>query len=489
LLTAAPAALFSPSLFHYFYADDFTFFVRINNAAAAWPLTPLTQEAYLSRPLLDLLFAGEFHLFGNNYFLWHAAGILFHLCATWALFKTLSLVSPKKIAVFCALLFSLLLFNSQAVFWCNINGYILFFFLVLLSFYCLVRYRAGENPRHLYAAAGCLLPACFLYEHGVFVCAVWFAGLWLTGRANGKKPDKKLWLLLLPVAAGVFYFTLKLPSLQAVTASAIGSKLWAAPLRPLSYSLFLTLWLFLGFFFPSLAIWQIPYKTSRLLVAFDPGRIYSLPFALNALLLGILLAGFIFSISKKRLRKNFLVLILSLASAATYIFLIGLGRSLTHNLSYLLGCNAYYSYIFTGYLLLAAACAFDPEKYKTEFSPALRKIVGGAAIGFVLTHAVFTHRLIDYVKDDSRFFRAYTAYIDAFAARHKSEPDFSFKVKNDVVIHFTGKTRLSQIFYAGFTGKQKPKYVIDLHRTRFYKRYRAGQKHISLSNRLLYDIY
>jgi len=466
--------VFFPSLGHYFFSDDWW-----SIAAGKYGLSqiaPTDMNQLLFRPLFrGILYGGEYFLFKDNAFLWHAAGLLFHFLALFLLLKLLCKIASPKIAFFLTLNFSCLTLNTHAVAWAAANGYILFFAAVTGLVYALIAYAETPNSKYLIWAFCCATAACFLYENGVIAAVLSVFYLRRALKNNGKGFSwKREGLIIAPVFLyGVSYLVFNFNGLVLV-----GGQLWASPeAHHLSFFIgfiaaaTLLSWWTLGLFLPSTIIWLLPAKLWRLVFTLSLRHI-SAGMVLNFFVVLILLSAFLLAVSRARARQyRFLIIFLGLL-AFFYAFIIACCRIPANGFVYTFSQNAYYSYIFSGYLTIAAACLIDPARCSAGTKKALMPLV----VIFVLLNAFYSFKVNCYMYEESRLFLQYKKYMAAFIAKHRNEPDFSLRVDNDIVIFYTTPPLpLAEVVCdKRYLAKLKPKYLLDLKELDFYKEWQRS---------------
>ncbi len=112
------------------------------------------------RPLSDIWFGLNYHLFGLNPAGWHAATLGVHLIAVWLLFRlALRLTGDRPVSLLACLLFAVMPVHVQAVVWTSAIGLLLAATLETGAL-CLFASRAGSRfklPLALILYAGALL--------------------------------------------------------------------------------------------------------------------------------------------------------------------------------------------------------------------------------------------------------------------------------------------------------------------------------------------
>ena len=463
--------IFLPVLGHYFFSDDWL--VIAAGKYGMEQLPPGDTNRLLFCPFFLATYSVEYFLFKDNAFLWHITNLLFHLLALFLLLKLLRKIASGKTAFLLALSFSCLTLNTTAVAWVNVGGYILFFASFLGLFYCLLSYGETQRTKFLAGAFCCAILACFLYENGIFASLAAFFYLRQNLKSKGIKFSwQREGLLLWPVVlytVGFFVF-------KAQILATYAPYLWAP--QPQAQPRFLTgliilplliIWWVLGLLLPSAVVWVLPSKLWRLIfhLSFRP---LSAGMVINFFVSLILASTLFLALSKERARKYRHLLVALGTITFFYAFVIAVGRGSTSGLAYTLGYNAHYCYLFSGYLTIIAASLIDPA----SFSAGVKKLVMPLAVIFILLNAFYSFKVNYYTREESKIFFQYKKYLADFVARHRAEPDFSFQVKNDVIIFFTTPPLpLAEIFCdKRYLTEIKPKYTLDMHETDFYKEYK-----------------
>ncbi len=129
------------------------------------------------RPLLQTIFAIEWHLWSDWAWGWHAVAIAWHAAAAMMLFKTVHiLLKGRTLAILTALLWLVHPVHTEAVVYPNSMGDALATFFVLAGIYGYARFREGRKPTRWYAMALAMYPLALLSkETGILLVA--FIGL------------------------------------------------------------------------------------------------------------------------------------------------------------------------------------------------------------------------------------------------------------------------------------------------------------------------
>ncbi|HUO04635.1 MAG TPA: hypothetical protein VMU16_05500 [Candidatus Binataceae bacterium] len=172
-ILAASALVYSGSLRNQFVYDD-RYTIVTNHRLADWSFIwkSFGNDAFwfadwmpqvrtpIYRPILDLWFWLNFHLFGLRPAGWHAAAIALNLVAVWLVFRVASaLTSESTTALIAAGLFALMPIHAEAVVWSSAASLLLCATFELAAFYV---YLFFSGPRR---AMPLTLFACALLSH------------------------------------------------------------------------------------------------------------------------------------------------------------------------------------------------------------------------------------------------------------------------------------------------------------------------------------
>ncbi|HUO06140.1 MAG TPA: hypothetical protein VMU16_13165 [Candidatus Binataceae bacterium] len=181
-LIVLTALVFSRSLGNGFVLDD-RFQIVDNKYLGDWPFIwksllndswwfrdplHLPQGPYY-RPLQNVWFALNFHLFGLNPAGWHATMILLHLIVVWLVFKVASQLSGNEWSgFFAAALFALMPVHAQAVVWPAAIGSPLSALFELSAFASYLGWFSGErSTRRLTISIGSFACALLSYDSAI----------------------------------------------------------------------------------------------------------------------------------------------------------------------------------------------------------------------------------------------------------------------------------------------------------------------------------
>ena len=189
-ILAATAAVYTISLGNHFVYDDFDLIV--NNARLAdwgfiwkslvndarWFNDPshLPQSVYY-RPLQNVWFALNFHLFGLNPIGWHAAMIALQLLTVWLVFRAASmLANDNNTGLLAAAMFALMPIHAEAVVWPSAVAPPLAAAFQLAAFDAYLRSQRDGDPRErlrrMTLSMASFAGALFSYDSAVVFPAV-----------------------------------------------------------------------------------------------------------------------------------------------------------------------------------------------------------------------------------------------------------------------------------------------------------------------------
>jgi len=467
LIAGLNILVFSPALNHYFYGDDFPSLAQYQYKLPQ--LGPNDPSRLLFRPLFHATTYMEYVLFKTNCFLWNLAGLLMHLGVLFILLKLLRRLTSPAAAFFLAAGFSCGTLGSQAVTWASANSYMPFFAGTFGLFYFLLSYAQNPNKAVFLKVFILASMCCFSYELGALSALLSFFYLWRVD-----KICRRAALMFLPIILYLaLYFIFNQAALGAIHQyphlTAPGQNLNQPRLiTALTLAPFLIGWWLLGILLPVSIVWGMPSKVGRLIFNVASPS-FSFPYLLNFLIFVLIAALFLLALSKARARKYAGLIVLVILSALFYVFAVAAGRGTVNGFDYTFRYNAYYVYLFSGYLVILAGALLEPAK----FSAGIKKVAWGVSIIFVLLNAFYTFKLNYYLKAESKIFRQYSCYLATFINAHKDETGFSFWVEHDKEIFFTSPSlSLAPLLCdPRYLNKKNPKYVLDMTESDFYKEY------------------
>jgi Dolichyl-phosphate-mannose-protein mannosyltransferase len=152
-------------ILHNAYLGQWSFFWKSFFGDELWFLDPRTlRHSQYYRPLFDIWYALNYHLWGLNAVGWHAAMVAVHLLVVLFVFKTaLALTRDRWAAFLAALLFGLMPIHVEAVGWVSAtNVPSTAFVLAAFCFYI----QRRENPARYWLASLALFAGGLLTYEG-----------------------------------------------------------------------------------------------------------------------------------------------------------------------------------------------------------------------------------------------------------------------------------------------------------------------------------
>ena len=399
LVLAVTALAYFPSLFHLPRVDHWAYLEKVflredwySLAVGSFALNrelvngvPPGDELFF-RPVLFFLLGNEQYFFGANFFLWQAFGILLHLLVVGALYRFLWRIRPGAQAAAVAVVFALMLANSEAVIWQHINGYVLFAWLVLLALERLYVFSVKKGRRDcLWSAAALTMAAAFCFEAGsLYALAMFF---YVYGVAVIPKVRRLSFLFL---AVPFIYVSLSLLNYKFMGCSPAGSEGiagGAAGFADIVKKFFFVLkWQVSSFFFvkddvyimgrmttvPQVLTWAWPFNA----LAWE--RVFALLALVSS---GVWL--FVCCRLKKPLNRPFLLLLASMLIG--YAFFLAAGRVAPRGIGRGLVNCLYYLYDF--WLLAAVFFYMLAASFEPVLSGGWRRITGSVALACLFLFA------------------------------------------------------------------------------------------------------
>ncbi len=230
IILALNFIVYFPSFFHAARADQLVYLTEVAEYRSFPELVGNTYsytrqrqfnkgDEFGFRPLLFFFIALEKQLFGFNFTLWQATGLMLHGLLICQLVRFMGLLEIGLLGYLFVGLFSVLTMSMEMVIWHHISGYMLCLILFLEAFYRLVVFigQGFRKQRDLGLAIGTLTLANFTYEYSVVGSGVlWLAVILAAGRKLRQEnhslsaPEiiylKRIkWQLLIPL---VLYFSI-----------------------------------------------------------------------------------------------------------------------------------------------------------------------------------------------------------------------------------------------------------------------------------------
>ena len=434
------------------------------------------------RPVMFIFLGLEKWLFGTNFLLPQAVGIVLHLFLVWRLYKILQLIHPNRIALIFVGYFSTLMIIMDMVVWHHINAYIIFMILILISLYHLVLYVQKEDKKehHFNVMMISLLIACFTYEIGAIYACLFFIYLCLVAKQEEKVYFKKKYLLvllpvLLYVASNVIDYKLRSTSipksqqqydmllLSQVSFSNVG------PIFNLSLEM-LYKWIQFGLFptifriypGPRFGIYSFIYETN--MVNLQPEMVVNVVvvMALVLFLMNIL------SFRQSRDKLQFIILIASML--VSYLLLIIVGRTLERGIKNAFEMCTYYTYFPWVYFIIIIYSLLAHETLK-KHTPLVVKWLGIILVLILIyLNSALVRKINSEYADSLAPKRLFIDKINRFVKAHRKEPDFSFKIAihppEDEIINIRERDiwkdfYLSEILFGRYINNSNPKYILS----------------------------
>lgn len=178
------------------------------------------------RPLINITYTLDYHLFGMAPSGFRATNLCLHLVVVGLLFCLLErLIGDRYAALYATLFFALHPAGTEAVAWVSSRNNLLVTLFSLLAFH--LHLRHAENPRRLYpfAAAGCLVLALLSKEFALMMVPI----LWIYDRVGKRESDtiKEMGIRFGPLAlATAGYLLLRQSAIGTWPGSESGPGLW-----------------------------------------------------------------------------------------------------------------------------------------------------------------------------------------------------------------------------------------------------------------------
>ncbi|HUO04014.1 MAG TPA: tetratricopeptide repeat protein [Candidatus Binataceae bacterium] len=204
-LLAVTALVYSRALGNGFVADDYdqivrnrylgqwSFLWRSMSADAWWFFDPSRlPQGPLYRPLQNIWFALNFHLFGLNPIGWHAATIALHLLVVGMVYRVASILCGDRwTGLFAGALFALMPTQIEAVIWAGAIGTPLSALFELCAFEFYLRGSTGKShdPHPLILSLGAFTLALLSYEAAIAFPALVAAHVFLLGGEGDELHD------------------------------------------------------------------------------------------------------------------------------------------------------------------------------------------------------------------------------------------------------------------------------------------------------------
>lgn len=462
-------------------------------------------DYHLFRPVLFALLSGEKALFGNNFALWQATGILLHCLALYLLLRLMlrlpALLSGEttpeaaspwwfRQTIMRAVSFALVLYFGlncavvEMVIWAHINGYLLFVVLVLGSIVLLLEGIAiGEEPRFkrvwLLGAAWCLtLLAAFTYEIGQFYAVI--AGT-LAAAALYRKGAARRSVIVFAVFFSILVFyrvanvldqrahAERAPDIEIATIlQRMTSRITLAhTIRYLLYDLVQP-------FFPSWMSWSF---TSRLVIPEavashwqdwknSPMSIVS--YVLLGGMIGLTLIGLRCLLVAKQKRVGLVAALLAFTLIALHLAITVVGRMNLRPGPDVLSTNSYYPYLPLLFLLLgtsaiwAFADAGRLPGWWTRLNTGLGVLMIASLLILSVVSGVKVHSINVKGRDDFGGFTRRVAKVERFIREHGGEADLSlaFTFDSCQALGTQYGVPISTILFQPYLS-ESPKYVVS----------------------------
>lgn len=180
-LVLAGMAVYANCLGNEMFWDDEAFIIN-NRFIQDWHYWPrfftdnLGAGAYATcdywRPLLQGVFAVEWHLWQTFQPGWHLVSVFLHIADAALVFLLISRLFTSAIPAFlAALIFLVHPLQTETVVYANSQGDSLALLFILLGLYALIRYRAGNGRRNFHFAVLCFPLALMSKEIGIIMPA------------------------------------------------------------------------------------------------------------------------------------------------------------------------------------------------------------------------------------------------------------------------------------------------------------------------------
>jgi hypothetical protein len=459
-------------------------------------------DYHLFRPVLFALLSGEKALFGNNFALWQAAGILLHCLVMYLLLRVMlriiSLTDEgtatnsgerglsqqlrlRAVAFVLVLYFGLNCAVAEMAIWAHINGYVLFVVFglgsILLLLEGIARWESpGRKKVWLLGAAWFLtLLSAFTYEIGqlyaVIAGAIVAAALYRRGEGRRSAVVFGVFLGILVLYRMTNFLDLRAHPERAPDINIATIWQQTASRVTLMHSGRYVLYDAVQPFFPSWVDWSF---TSRLVIpetvaerwkdgGGGPMRIVF--FVALGGIAGLTLIGLGRLWAAKHKRVGIIATLLAFSLFALHLTITVLGRMNLRPGPAVLSTNSYYPYMPFVFLILgvSAICAFVASRRARRWlSNSLCALVVGGLIVLSIVSGMKVHAIDVKGRDDFAGFTRRVAWVERFNRQHGGEADFglAFDLDSCQVIGTSYGVPITTILFKPYLNSPCPKYVI-----------------------------
>ena len=462
----------------------------------------LPQDVMSFSPLWFIFCALEKSLFGNNFVLWQATGIVLHLAALWLLFSLVDkLQRSLPIAVVFTLFFSFIFGAQEMVIWHHINPYLIFYIFVLLVFHQVHDYDISRKNEvwRIAVIFFTVLFAVFIRELGLVLAILVFGFMLYRHKKNPYK--YKIWFVVLCLVPVILYLTAdyydyisrnlteKYPAiflnggpsyLSSMGTAAYFFKLFGVSLHVLVCLVFIPL-------FP--AFWFCD-PLPRLTLHADLAGLSLFTYISSLLIFGLLLLFFVGAISFKAAFKNRLIVIFSLITLCSHILIAGITRFMRGGITEWISTNVYYFYEVWGFLVIILALLVDRDRI-TGWAKGTKIFFAAVFIVATFYSGWRVYSMNMQYKNVYAAEQRFMSDLSFFVSRHRAEKDFSFMIippaAGDVMLFATYYERTpdgsflqkgyyryaSNLLFTKYINEKNPKYIVE---------YRPGMGVVSVKN-------
>ena len=481
-------AVFSPATIRLPVDDQISYLAELEGSTSLkdglalfdYPLSRKYHKGdeVLFRPLFFSWLALENSLFGYQYRHWNIANLCLHILVVLLLFELLWQITPSAFAGLFALLFSIMPGTIETTLWPHLGGYLLAFSLLLVALKAARAIVVNANigtSRNTIVYVSAMIFGVFFYELMIPVSLL-ISGyiIWKVHRVRILHGGYILALFLPFLAYIVAYIPHLLDAPQLFFVDGKGSN-GIMTIDNVANALLRTGKSFLRWtrevLLPVFGTYSvIPFHRFGKMVSW-PGLSVLTMINIIIIMLGTIL--FWISWTKHRIRQEAPFACLLLAISLCYCAMINFGRIPLH--AYEIG---YYLYPFSLLIIIILYSLIDLANLKSK-----HKVAAGLVLfSFFFVNFYLTHGVVqDVVKANSAgdaFFQKIVRFVDA----HRSEPGFSFNLKehnrpevNPVVKLTFGypddlsavsrNMKLSTILFRKYLDMENPVHLLDVYDT------------------------
>ncbi|UCF00109.1 MAG: formylglycine-generating enzyme family protein [Planctomycetota bacterium] len=417
-----------PSFFHLFRHDDwFLFFTSKDELPNLWFFINhidwqlrLPYDRLMFRPFSQSMVALNRVVFDTNYVGFHIITFIKHILATFCLWWFMWQGSHRRISAVFALLFSVLIVNSDPVIWPHTGAYITTAIFTILAVITLCKTIQNQiSALKGFVLTGLLLSLNLLTTEVVFLMPIcFFIAYWVIFRERCETAvrlkDRCSWfIILLPMFLWGIFFSVHLyfvyPNFQMTGQSSMVA-LW----KPFINLVRVVMMLLSGIFFPFFTGIKCSDKVYVNVFLVGIALLIALIFFC------ILMRGRIFrQIPKEAIFSIFLIF--------SVLIIICFGRAWYINILVRLGYIAgHYSYCVCALVIFIIYSFFDFDKMRQQNKLGFSLFT--ILVFLIVNHAFKTHQINVKIQEETAPLKNYFDSVGEFVKERKKEPDFSFKI-------------------------------------------------------------